>query len=95
LVERELALLDPVLGLLYLLVALPHLFLQFGFLAQELVLYLEQFLLLDYLRFLLGRFLCLACQGLPLRGYDDEIPCGGQYQEEYHAGRQSDNYFHL
>ena len=51
LAQDQFALLQLVLGLLYLLVALCHFFLQFGLLVQKLLFYLYQFVLLNHFRF--------------------------------------------
>ena len=97
LVELHLALLDAVLGLLYLLVVLPHFLLEFRAFAQELLLHFKQFLLLDDFCLFLGVLACLFGQGLSLGRHGHEVPYGHKDEEHYDGNREgyNDIYCHV
>ena len=82
LVQAHLALLVAVLGLLNLLVALVNFFLELGFLAQELFLYFEQFLLLHHFCLLLGGLAGFLVEGCPCTRYKYEVPHRNHHHEK-------------
>ena len=81
LVELHLALLDAVLRLLYLLIVLPHLLLEFCAFGQEFLLHLKQFLLLDDFCLLLCVLASLTDEGFLLCWQDGKIPYCYQNKE--------------
>ena len=92
LVKLQLTLLDTVLRLLNLLVVLTHFLLEFCTLAQELLFYLKQFLLLDNLCLFLGILAGFNSECFSLCWHCNEVPYNQDDNAHYYKDYREGNY---
>ena len=78
--------------MLDLLVALLHLLFQFSLLAEEFLLYLKKFLLLEHLRLSVGNHSCFLLQCLSLGGHCKKIPHSQKDEKENQSHGQCNYY---